>query len=955
MANVDLYDASDIFVSGHTTIQSAVTAASSGYKVKIGDKGTPYYEVISLISGITVEAKTGENPVISGAIEILATSPSGSWTFHATVSGRSVYRYSYTANNNEVNGVYQSSDTRLFTYETYADLTGFDRGEGIYFDNPNNRLYIILGATGTGNPNSTNLRISAANHVFLFSNISNCTVRNLELQIAGEGCVKFLDGADNNTVSNCILKLAKWGAYFRNDGGGADGNIIEDCTIVDTRKSTWTWTQIKASPMEGSGIKQAIGGLSNIFRRNQISGFFNGINVNKTDSSTPYVNGNLIYENVMHDIMDDGIEIENYCRNIEIFQNEIYDCYNGVSMTPHYDGPTYFYRNKITADKDSNGSGRCWKGSDGQTRNNIKIYHNVMTANGNVFPMGNATPSELTNIEVYNNIFLVEASKFAINGSPLHTETGNEYDGNIYYRISGSGNLLKDFDKNNGQERADLDAFRASAEGIASGWETNGLDQTDGNPFIDLDSYPYPMTITSGSSIAIDNGVALPASFPDRTAYNGDLTIGWQPYNADPGIPVKSSGLIRTVTNTSIGNQTFRDSQLHTTPNAAMFIITSAITDGTASSDSVLGIGFATSTSERVAICQWDDDAVGTTATRRRSIEDGCIFVITSTGTITAQADFVQFDADVGSGAGVTINWTDAPDAAYLITVILFDATNAKVGTFLTPASNGGAVAPSIGFQANVFLFIAASGAIPDSSATALLSFGIAGGNLTQRCWVTRSANGVADTDVSSQFLNNRVSARLQSGGTVLNATELTAVGATDFTITQRTGAGGTDEVGYLALQFDDENYWIGDTDTPTAIGTQTITTPTFYPQLVILGLTNTEAANTAYNDNKAGSIGIGAFTSYNSFSNVIYTEDAAATTVSKSLSDDLAINLPDDDGTVQNLASFIQFTSTGWQLNHTNVAGTAKKVFAFALEGPAASTTTIAPISRHYHIMRRR
>lgn len=957
MANADLYDASDVFVSGHTTIAAAIAAAGTGYTIKIADKGTPYYEILTLAgkTNVTLEPKAGETPILSGAIEILATSPSGSWTFHDTVTGRSVYRYAFTTSVNEVNGAYASTDDRLFTYETYADLTGFDRGEGIYFDNAADRLYIILGASGTTDPNGVNLRISAHNHAILLNNTTGCIIQDLQIEIAGEGCVKFLDGADNNTVSNCLLKLAKWGAYFRNDGGGCDNNVIENNTIIDNPKAAWTWTQIKASPMEGSGIKQAIGGLANIFRGNDISGFFNGINVNKTDATTPYVNGNLIHDNVIHFIMDDGIEIENYCRNVEIYLNEIYDCYSCLSLTPHYDGPTYIYRNKVTGDRDSSGTGRCFKGSDTHQRNNVKIYHNTFTASGNVFPMGNATPSELQNFEVYNNIFLVAASKFAINGSPFHTETGNNYDGNIYYRISGSGNLFQDFDENNGQERADLDAFRAN-EGSGTGWEVNGLDQTDGNPLIDLDSYPYPLTITGGASIAIDAGVALPGSFPDRTAYAGDLTIGWQPYNADPGIPVKSSGLVRTVTNTAMGNQTFRDSRLTSTPNAAMYIVTSAVADNTAAADAVLGIGFATLTTERVAVAQWDDDGVATTAARRRSIEDGCIFVIGSTGTILAQADHVQFDADAGAGAGVTINWTVAPPSAYLITVILFCAANAKVGTFLAPASNGGTVSPSIGFPLSVLFAIAASGTIPGSTATAIISFGVAGANLTQRCWATRSANGVADADLSAQYLNNRLSARLQSGGTVLEATELTAVGATDFTMTQRVGAGGTDEIGYLAMEFPDENIWIGDVDTPIVTGIQTISAPTIYPQLVILGLTNTEAANTAYTDNRGGSIGISAFTSYSSFSNVIYSDDAAATTAAKSLSDDTAINMPNDNGAAQNVAALSQLTTTGWQMNHTAVAAAAKKVWAFALEGPEESAITSVPVyAVHYAKMRRR
>lgn len=953
MANVDLYNASDVFVSGHTTIQAAINAAASGYKVKIGAVASPYYEALTMVSGITLMPKAGEDVVISGAIgELMTDLDTGLWTLHDTVGGRSVYRYTYTASPFQVCGV-KNVDTRLYTYETYAGLTGFATGEGIFLDDGANRLYGIFG-TGSTNPNTIPISVNAGDYAIDFNADDGCTIEDLTIEQGGESVIRFKN-SDSNIIQRCTVRFGKRGIWFKNDGNASNDNIIQDNTVFDTFGS-WTWSQVKATPMESTGISQNAGGADNIIRRNNISGYFNGIVCNNTVSSAPNLTRSLIYENTIHQVRDDALEVENYISDVEIYLNEVYDTYVGFSATPHDRGPTYFYRNKITADRDENGAGRCFKGSDTQNRNNVKIYHNTFTASGNIWPMGNSTPGELTNFEFYNNICLVNANKFAINGSPFHTEAGNEFDGNIYYRISGGGNLFKDFDKNNGQERADLDAFRGSAEGIASGWEVNGFDQTDGNPLIEMDSYPYPLTITSPSSIAIDAGVALPGSFPDRTAYAGDLTIGWQPFNADPGIPVKSSGLTRAAANTSLGNQTFRDAQLHTTPNAAIFIITSAIADNTAAADAVLGIGFATSTTERVAVAQWDDDAAATTATRRRSIEDGCILVITSAGTITAQADHVQFDADAGAGAGVTVEWTVAPPAGYLVTVILFVATNAQAGTFLTPAANGGTVSPSIGFPASVIFTIAAAGAIPGSTSTAILSFGVGGGNLAQRCWATRSANVVADAELNAQFINNRISARLQSGGSQLNGQELTAVGATDFTITQRDGTGGTDEVGYLALEFTDENIWIGDADTPIVTGIQTISAPSIYPQIVIMGLTNTEAANTLYTDNRGAVVGIAVFTSYASYSNVIYSDDGAATTAAKSLSDDTAINMPNDDGAAQNVAALSQMTTAGWQMNHTAVAGTAKKVWAFALEGPQESSITSVPVyATHYRKMRQR
>ena len=148
--------------------------------------------------------------------------------------------------------------------------------------------------------------------------------------------------------------------------------------------------------------------------------------------------------------------------------------------------------------------------------------------------------------------------------------------------------------------------------------------------------------------------------------------------------------------------------------------------------------------------------------------------------------------------------------------------------------------------------------------------------------------------------------------------------------------AGGNDrEICYLALNFNGAvESWVGTHTTPTSTGNDSEAGPSFTPQAVFLIGTMMEALDTAYNDALAGSlVALGAFDGDDEYCTSVCDEDNAATTNTQSLSDDTAVELPDDDGSAGLTASFVSFDANGWTLNYSAVKANAKYWFALAIE----------------------
>jgi hypothetical protein len=108
------------------------------------------------------------------------------------------------------------------------------------------------------------------------------------------------------------------------------------------------------------------------------------------------------------------------------------------------------------------------------------------------------------------------------------------------------------------------------------------------------------------------------------------------------------------------------------TPKAAIFILGSGITDGTAADEARFAIGFCTGATNEGYIGWQEQHNVGTSVTDTTQSNVLSIGILDpGAGTTAGDADFDSFITN-----GVRINWQDAPDAAYLMTVILFGGTD---------------------------------------------------------------------------------------------------------------------------------------------------------------------------------------------------------------------------------------------------------------------------------------
>lgn len=397
-----------------------------------------------------------------------------------------------------------------------------------------------------------------------------------------------------------------------------------------------------------------------------------------------------------------------------------------------------------------------------------------------------------------------------------------------------------------------------------------------------------------------------------------------------------SAAVTRAACNTSAGNQDITIAGFGT-PKAALFICSVATSNGSAASDFNLSIGAATGAANEWCLSVNNEDGQPDTDTAATTDSDKCIRLNTAGGpTVDGEAEFTAFITD-----GVRINWTNAPSAAWLLTVVLFGGTdlaahanNVALGNSLDNAVD--VTAP--GFEPTLVIAVCQGGLGMDANATSLQhSMGVVhnGAGISQRSVGFRHSNGASEGSPDGRctetygILQVTTSATLDWGG------EFGTFDGSGFTVTTRIAGANSTSLMYLALRLGgSESGWVGTVDTPTSPGDDSETGPGFEPQLVLQIGSHMEAIDTAYNSSPlAGALGLGAFSTNNEYMTAVADEDAASTTDTQSLSADTAIELPQDDGTAGLTAAFASMNNDGWTLNYSAVEGNAKKFFGLAIE----------------------
>lgn len=400
----------------------------------------------------------------------------------------------------------------------------------------------------------------------------------------------------------------------------------------------------------------------------------------------------------------------------------------------------------------------------------------------------------------------------------------------------------------------------------------------------------------------------------------------------------------RAAANTSTGTQDITTTDLGgLTPVGVLFLMNYATSDATAADHGYFVAGAASGATERWACASSTEHGVGSVDTARRAATDVCLMIQgPGSSTLEGEADFDSFITN-----GVRINWTNAVDGAYFITAIFFAGTNVEchAGTFSPGTSvNSDVDVTAPGFEPDAIIFATHGNPFDDTHANGFdIGFGFAvnDGSDTQRSICYTEAHGSADGDPNAFLSTNYGIAALTSGTSLDWACEIGSFDASGFTATLRLASAGSDDVGYLAVYTDGSEVWAGTHDTPTSTGNQASTAPGIEPDLIVFGMTELEAVDTGASDATAGSIGVAALTASAQFATSFCSEDGVATTNTQSLSDDQAVNLPDDDGTSGIEGTLTSMDATGWTINFSAVTANAKKFIALAI----GSGSTLPPL----------
>ncbi len=400
--------------------------------------------------------------------------------------------------------------------------------------------------------------------------------------------------------------------------------------------------------------------------------------------------------------------------------------------------------------------------------------------------------------------------------------------------------------------------------------------------------------------------------------------------------------VMRAAANTATGTQDFTTADMGgLTPKAALFIVTKAITDGVAANDVVISIGAATGVSNEWSAQGTGEHGVATTNNHNIQEGDRCISVwFADTNAIDGDADFDSFIAD-----GVRVNWQNALGSAYLVTVVLFGGTDlSAIAGFKGLGNSIQTVAiTDIGFEADLVITAHARRSIDQDITSNQCCFGAVhndgAGGVNQRNYIFRWQDNNTAGDPRAQIRSAEGIMQLRANAIVDWVGVFQTFDASGFDVDiQTAGANGIDLL-YLALNFGGAaKSFVGPVTSPTSIGNDAQTGPGFKPQFVMMGMSMLEAENSPNLTNLAGSFGVSTFTPTAEFCNSVQSEDAAATTNEQSISDNTAIELPDDDGAAGLTASFVSMDTTGWTLNYSAVEASAKQFWALAIEEVAAA-----------------
>ncbi len=429
---------------------------------------------------IVIRGYAGETAILDGADPAV---------FSWTAQGGGVY--STTVNVSSPHLIVANGQ-RLMPYTSLSDLQNLVWGvPGLYASGTT--VYVRL--PGNADPNLATMAVSRFNTAFTVSQ-DYIYIRNLTFRHYGQGsyakAVYFYNGSDN-LVDGCTFAINDLGVGLKY---ASHRNVLQNSVFYDTIFG-WPWDAFYAGiDLSSGGIRfySPTDGRGNVIRRNTFHDYFDGF------GSCPEATGGLtnetdVYENIVYNAGDDGMETDGESSNVRIWSNTFHDVLMGISVAPVYTGPTYAIRNLIYRTGVGNNSytGSPFKFNSGYGQSGpIYLFHNTadaaLSGNNGLYIK---SPGTWSLIYSRNNIWA--GTDYALENYNTSQPADLDYDG---LWTSASNRLVRW----NSSNYTALGAFTA-----ATGKESHGLNVIPG--FTNPGAADY--TLGSGSGL-IDAGAAIP-------------------------------------------------------------------------------------------------------------------------------------------------------------------------------------------------------------------------------------------------------------------------------------------------------------------------------------------------------------------------------------------------------------------------------------------------------------
>jgi hypothetical protein len=358
-------------LSPYQTIQEGIDHATPGTQVLVEDG--IYREAVTFPNpgeeGKWIQVKAaGEEAILDGSITL-----DGEWQ-----PVERLYQV-WSIRARGFIGYFARDGKRYYRYDDMSALKK-SRGhnkttvpEGFFHDMKTNWLYV----RSAEDPSSHAWQAGVLDRAFYIENQSWIWIEGFEIRYYGGnggGCGICAKNSSHVVFRKNRIHNMQIGIYTNWNGSAEQGNEtrIEFNEISDPNVDEFEWDSVKGTYMEGTGIIIR-GHTGAIVRGNFIHNVFNGI---YTGSSADIDNPELaldadIYDNVLQNVLDDGLEPEGMCINHRFRDNRVDNMLVGMSNAPVKAGPVWVIRNLFTNFKSTSIK---WSGNP---RGRVYFYHNT--------------------------------------------------------------------------------------------------------------------------------------------------------------------------------------------------------------------------------------------------------------------------------------------------------------------------------------------------------------------------------------------------------------------------------------------------------------------------------------------------------------------------------------------------------------------------------------------------